>query len=40
MHGLSAKTGEKQGAHTLQKSCGVGITLFGFADRTTGKYID
>ena len=32
MHGLSSKTDEKQGAHTLHQSCGVAITLFGFTD--------
>ena len=40
MHGLSVKTGEKQGAHILHQLCGVAITLFGFTDNTTSKYTD
>ena len=40
MHGHSSKAGEKQGAHTLHQPCGVTITLFGFTDHTTSKYID
>ena len=36
--GVSSKTGERQGAHTLQQPCGVAITLFGFTDHTTSKY--
>ena len=40
MHGLSSKTDEKQGAHTLHQSCGVAITMFGLTDHTTSEYID
>ena len=39
MHGLLSKTDKNQGAHTKQQPCGVAITLFGFTDRTTSKYI-
>ena len=30
---ISSKTGERQGAQTLQQSRGVAITMFGVTDR-------